>query len=80
TADSNEIEIRLDDNGAGSADDMEDRLFEPCVTTKDVGEGTGLGLSIAYGAVKSHGGTLTAQGSKSGGASLRVRLPRTSGG
>ncbi|MFP6665534.1 MAG: ATP-binding protein [Deltaproteobacteria bacterium] len=76
----NQLEVRINDNGPGIAADVADRLFEPFVTTKDVGQGTGLGLSIAYGAIKSHGGTLTAGASESGGASLRVLLPRTPDG
>ncbi|MCM3926125.1 HAMP domain-containing histidine kinase, partial [Frankia sp. AiPs1] len=37
--------------------------------------GSGLGLAIVADAVQTHGGTVTAEGSPSGGALLRMRLP-----
>jgi len=74
--DSGQIQISIEDNGTGIDPEVAEKIFEPFVTTKDIGEGTGLGLSIAYGAVQSHSGELTAGSSPEGGASFRVRLPR----
>lgn len=69
------IQIRVDDNGLGIDPAVAEKIFEPFVTTKEIGEGTGLGLSIAYGVIQSHGGTLEAASSPQGGASFRVGLP-----
>ena len=48
--------IEVEDDGPGIATAVRDRLFEPFVTTKDVGEGTGLGLAVCRGLVESAGG------------------------
>ena len=48
--------IRVVDGGCGIPPDRLQKVFEPFVTTKRVGEGTGLGLSTAYGIVKQSGG------------------------
>jgi signal transduction histidine kinase len=74
--DNGQIEISIDDNGPGIAPEVADKIFEPFVTTKDIGEGTGLGLSIAYGVIRSHAGELEATDAPEGGATFRVRLPR----
>ena len=63
------------DTGHGIPDDVRARLFEPFVTTKDVGEGTGLGLSIAYGIVCEHGGWIDVQTQVGRGSQFRVYLP-----
>ena len=63
------------DTGQGIAEDVRDRLFEPFVTTKDVGQGTGLGLSIAYGIVREHGGWIDVQSKIGHGSQFRVFLP-----
>ncbi|GAB4021995.1 MAG: hypothetical protein Fur0010_25140 [Bdellovibrio sp.] len=52
------LAIEVVDSGSGLSIDVQEKLFTPFFTTKDVGEGTGLGLSIARGVVESHGGTL----------------------
>jgi signal transduction histidine kinase len=38
--------IEVEDDGAGVPADMRERIFDPFVTTKDVGAGTGLGLAV----------------------------------
>jgi signal transduction histidine kinase len=70
--------LSVEDTGQGIADDVRRRLFEPFVTTKDVGQGTGLGLSIAYGIVHEHGGWIDVQSEIGHGSRFRVYLPERS--
>src|SRR5262249_30655123 len=44
--------ISVEDQGSGIPNGLLDRIFEPLLTTKPVGQGTGLGLSMVYGFVK----------------------------
>lgn len=69
------IEVSVSDNGPGIDPGIAARIFEPFFSTKPIGKGTGLGLSIAYGALKSHGGTIHAEPAPGGGASIVVHLP-----
>lgn len=68
--------LSVADTGHGISRELLDRLFEPFVTTKDVGQGTGLGLSIAYGIVREHGGWIDVQSEVGKGSLFRVYLPR----
>lgn len=67
--------LSVEDTGQGIAEDVRERLFEPFVTTKEVGQGTGLGLSIAYGIVQEHGGWIDVQSEVGRGSRFRVYLP-----
>ena len=67
--------LSVEDTGHGIPDEILCRLFEPFVTTKDVGQGTGLGLSIAYGIVQEHGGWIDVKSKLSQGSHFRVYLP-----
>jgi signal transduction histidine kinase len=69
------VEVEVADNGVGIPEHVRTRIFEPFFSTKPIGKGTGLGLSIAYGAVKSHGGTIEVDIRPEGGTSIRVTLP-----
>ena len=69
------IEVEITDNGSGIPTDVVGRVFDPFFTTKPVGQGTGLGLSIAYGAVRSHGGTIAVHSEPDTGTTMTVRLP-----
>lgn len=44
------------DNGPGIPLHIQDKIFQPFFTTKEVGKGTGLGLSLSYSIVRDHGG------------------------
>ena len=63
------------DDGPGVADSVRDRLFDPFITTKPMGQGTGLGLSICFGIVKSHDGEIRVQSEPNEGATFQVILP-----
>ncbi len=63
------------DSGPGIAAEALDALFEPFVTTKEIGRGLGLGLSITYGIVREMDGTIRGQNHPDGGAVFTLRLP-----
>ncbi len=67
------IELAIQDNGPGFAEDMLSQLFEPYVTTKP--RGSGLGLAIVKKIVEEHNGMISARNTASG-ARIAVRLPR----
>jgi signal transduction histidine kinase len=69
------VVIDVADNGDGVSEDVRDRLFEPFVTTRPVGQGTGLGLATAYGIVAQHGGTMHVASVSGRGTTFRIVLP-----
>jgi len=69
------VEIMIQDNGMGIAQENLSRVFDPFFTTKDVGEGTGLGMNIAYNIVKKHSGTIAVESSVGEGTTFTVRIP-----
>jgi signal transduction histidine kinase len=69
------VRVEVEDNGPGIATEVRDKLFEPFVTTKDVGKGTGLGLAVCRGLVEAAGGTIGAEPGKEGGTAMRFALP-----
>ncbi|MHC5748606.1 MAG: sensor histidine kinase [Nostoc sp.] len=56
--DSNQVMIRVIDNGCGMTEKVRQKIFDPFFTTKPVGSGTGLRMSICYQIVDKHGGQL----------------------
>jgi signal transduction histidine kinase len=69
------VAITIRDTGAGISPEILPRIFDPFFTTKGVGQGTGLGLAITYGIVQDHGGTITADNRREGGAVFHIELP-----
>jgi PAS domain S-box-containing protein len=53
------IIVTINDLGTGIDEDLQSKLFEPFVTSKDIGEGTGLGLWVVFNLVKSLGAQIT---------------------
>jgi two-component system NtrC family sensor kinase len=70
------VRLSVEDDGPGIAPEVADRLFEPFVTTKDVGKGTGLGLAVCRGLVESAGGSITVDTTTRLGARFVIDLPR----
>jgi signal transduction histidine kinase len=69
------VRIEVEDDGPGIAAEIQERLFEPFVTTKEVGAGTGLGLAVCRGLVEAAGGDIAFDATYAGGARFVVRLP-----
>ena len=70
------LQIAVEDQGAGIAEEDLPSIFDPFFTTKDVGEGTGLGLSITYGIVREHGGWIDVSSTIGEGSRFVVYLPQ----
>ncbi len=76
--DGRRLRIDVEDDGPGVAKQLRGRLFEPFVTTKEVGQGTGLGLAVCRGLVESAGGEIELDPTFEGGARFYVVLPAAS--
>jgi signal transduction histidine kinase len=66
------VSVEVTDNGCGLADP--ERIFEAFYSTTP--GGLGMGLAIVRSIVNSHGGRVWAESAPSGGATLRLSLPR----
>jgi signal transduction histidine kinase/ActR/RegA family two-component response regulator len=73
------VELSIADTGAGIAPEIQDRIFDPYFTTKEVGKGTGLGLAIVQGIVKSYGGIITCRSQVGVGTVFQITLPTLKG-
>jgi PAS domain S-box-containing protein len=71
----NEVVVKIKDNGPGIPKESASRIFEPFFTTKEVGDGTGIGLAICHRILESHGGKIKHEVTPGGGATFVLRLP-----
>ncbi|MBW2963017.1 sensor histidine kinase [Mesonia aestuariivivens] len=69
------IVLKVIDEGIGLSEDVKEKLFEPFITTKPIGQGSGLGLSVVHGIVASHQGEITAKNNTHKGATFQIILP-----
>lgn len=69
------IAFDVSDSGAGVPPHLRERIMEPFVTTKPVGEGTGLGLSLSSEIARQHGGSVTLHGTAAGHTCFRLFVP-----
>lgn len=67
--------IEVEDDGPGVPQNMRDRIFDPFVTTKDVGSGTGLGLAVCRGIIEGAAGRIHVDATYTQGARFVVELP-----
>lgn len=71
------VRIEVEDDGPGVPADMREKIFDPFVTTKEVGAGTGLGLSVCRGIVEAAKGRIYVDPTYDAGARFVVELPRS---
>jgi signal transduction histidine kinase len=73
--DANQVEILIEDNGSGIAEDDLDKVFEMLYTTKGSESGTGLGLSISHRIIEEHGGSLNVKSTVGESTCFTICLP-----
>ncbi|MGC1308335.1 MAG: ATP-binding protein [Phormidesmis sp.] len=76
--DSHAVMITIADNGPGIHPAVQNKIFDPFVTTKPVGKGTGLGLSISHTIVtEQHQGCLECFSDPDQGTQFIITIPST---
>ena len=69
------VVIEITDDGLGILPEILPRVFEPFMTTKEVGAGAGLGLSQVHGFVHQSGGAVDIESEPGNGTVVRMYLP-----
>ncbi len=72
----NGVLLEVSDNGPGIAPELASTIFQPMVTSKDVGHGTGLGLFVVQRIVDEAGGSIEVVSESGQGTAFRLRLRR----
>ena len=73
------LEVMMTDTGPGIPEEIQERIFDPFMTTKPPGSGIGLGISLSYWIIERHDGSLRLDQSYKSGARFVITLPiRTS--
>lgn len=74
------VRVTVSDDGPGVPAELHERLFEPFVTSKEIGKGTGLGLAVCRGLVDAAGGSIELDRAASRGARFVIELPEAPAG
>ena len=69
------VAIEVADTGSGIPPEILPRVFDPFITTKEIGAGSGLGLSQVHGFVHQSGGTVDIESEPGRGTTVRMYLP-----
>ncbi len=72
------VEVRVSDTGPGIAPEIQARLFQPFVTTKQ--NGMGIGLTICQSIIEVHGGRIWCNPNEESGVSFHFSLPAAAPG
>jgi len=69
------VRITIEDTGTGIDPAIQDKIFDPYFTTKEVGKGSGMGLAIVHSIVHNHGGVISVKSEMGRGSVFTVLLP-----
>jgi signal transduction histidine kinase len=73
--DEKHVIFAVEDTGVGMNEEIQEKIFLPFFTTKDINLGTGLGLAVAHGIIISHGGTCHVTSKVGCGARFEITYP-----
>ncbi len=73
---SDNIVIKIIDEGTGIPEKDIEHIFEPFYSTKEASKGTGLGLSVTYGIITYHKGELKVESTSAKGTCFKIILPK----
>ncbi len=74
-SDPESVFLTVEDTGIGMSNDIQQHIFKPFFTTKEINRGTGLGLSVVHGIVTAHKGEINVESEKGKGAKFEIRFP-----
>ncbi|MCP4576158.1 MAG: PAS domain-containing protein, partial [Deltaproteobacteria bacterium] len=69
------VKMSVSDTGCGISSKIQDRIFEPYFTTKEVGEGSGMGLAVIHGIVEQLNGVISLNSEPQKGTDFHILLP-----
>ena len=72
---SDKVYIHVIDNGLGIPTEIQNKIFDPFFTSKEVGKGTGLGLSVSFTLIKKHNGKIQFSSKPGQGTEFVIELP-----
>ncbi len=75
TIDKDMLQVVVQDNGVGMAEDVLKQVFDPFFTTRVAGQGTGLGMYISYKLTIAHKGNIEIDSTVGVGTTVQVKLP-----
>ncbi|MDL0431969.1 ATP-binding protein [Marinobacter sp. TBZ242] len=75
TVTSDGIQVVIQDNGCGIAEDIRERVFDAFFTSRPVGAGTGLGLTVAQDTIRAHRGSIQIDSREGTGTRVTLFLP-----
>jgi CheY-like chemotaxis protein len=68
-------QLTVKDTGHGIDPEIQDRIFDPYFTTREVGKGSGMGLAVVHGIVMNHDGTILVDSDIGKGATFKIFFP-----
>ncbi|MCW9012727.1 MAG: PAS domain S-box protein [Gammaproteobacteria bacterium] len=69
------VQLTVEDTGSGILPEILDSIFDPFLTTKDVGKGTGMGLSVVHGILHKHHSHIVVETKPGSGTHFHLLIP-----
>ena len=70
-----DVVIEIADDGPGIPPELQERIYEPFFTTKEIGQGSGQGLAIARTAIEQHSGSIECASAPGNGTTFTLHIP-----